>query len=144
VNANESTLSPSFVRTPGNFTVRYVEKVDGQVFAQPLYLSGATSSKLPGGWADGQTHNDVVFVVTENATLYAFDADQEPNYRPNVGFSNPIWSLHLVPAGNTTAIPIPQIDTDSAPDIRPLFGDTATPVIDPIQGIIYVVSALNQ
>jgi hypothetical protein len=40
-------------------------------------------------------------------------------------------------------VPIPQIDTDSALDIRPLFGDTATPVIDPQGGIIYVVSALK-
>ena len=106
-------------------------------------LSGATSSKLPGGWADGQTHNNVVFVVTENATLYAFDADQDPKYVKGHGTSNPIWMLHLVPTGNMTAVPIPQIDTNSAPDIRPLFGNTATPVIDPTQGIIYVVSALK-
>lgn len=143
VNANETVLTPSFVSTNGNLVVRYAEKVDGQIFAQPLYLSGATSGQLPGNWADGQQHKDVVFVVTENATLYAFDADQEPNYRPNVGFSNPIWSLHLAPAGNKTAVPMAQIDTDSALDIRPLFGDTATPVIDPKGGIIYVVSALK-
>jgi large repetitive protein len=143
VNANETILTPSFIRTNGNLVPLFSEKVDGQVFAQPLYLSGATSSKLPGGWADGQTHNNVVFVVTENATLYAFDADQDPKYVKGHGTSNPIWSLHLVPAGNTTAVPIPQIDTNSAPDIRPLFGDTATPVIDPLQGIIYVVSALK-
>jgi large repetitive protein len=143
VNANETVLTPSFVSTNGNLVVRYAEKVDGQIFAQPLYLSGATSGQLPGNWADGQQHKDVVFVVTENATLYAFDADQEPTYRPNTGFSNPIWSLHLVPAGNKTAVPMAQIDTDSALDIRPLFGDTATPVIDPKGGIIYVVSALK-
>src|ERR1700760_4135597 len=80
VNASETILTPSFVHTSGNLIPLFSEKVDGQVFAQPLYLSGATSSKLPGGWADGQTHNNVVFVVTENATLYAFDADQDPKY----------------------------------------------------------------
>ncbi len=143
VNANETILTPSFVHTSGNLIPLFSEKVDGQVFAQPLYLSGTTSSKLPGGWADGQTHNNVVLVVTENATLYAFDADQDPKYVKGHGTSNPIWSLHLVPTGNTTAVPIPQIDTNSAPDIRPLFGDTATPVIDATQGIIYVVSALK-
>jgi hypothetical protein len=143
VNANETILTPSFVHTNGNLIPLFSEKVDGQVFAQPLYVSGTTSSKLPGGWADGQTHNNVVFVVTENATLYAFDADQDPKYVKGHGTSNPIWSLHLVPTGNTTAVPIPQIDTNSALDIRPLFGDTATPVIDSRQGIIYVVSALK-
>jgi len=143
LNANETVLTPPFVHTSGNLVPLFSEKVDGQVFAQPLYLSGATSSKLPGGWADGQTHNNVVFVVTENATLYAFDADQDPKYVKGTGTSNSIWNFHLVPRGNTTAVPIPQIDTDSAPDIRPLFGDTATPVIDPTQGIIYVVSALK-
>jgi hypothetical protein len=143
VNANETILTPSFVHTSGNLIPLFSERVDGQVFAQPLYLSGTTSSKLPGGWADGQTHNNIVFVVTENATLYAFDADQDPKYVKGHGTSNPIWMLHLVPTGNTTAVPIPQIDTDSAPDIRPLFGNTATPAIDPTQGIIYVVSALK-
>gem|GEM_PF-1417601 len=143
VNANETVLTPSFVSTPNNFVPLFSEQVDGQVFAQPLYLSGATSRLLPGPWADGQTHNDVVFVVTENATLYAFDADQDPKYMKGTGSSHPIWSLHLVPGGNTTAVPIPKIDTNAANDIFPLFGDTATPVIDPTHGIIYVVSALK-
>ncbi|WP_353065579.1 malectin domain-containing carbohydrate-binding protein [Tunturibacter psychrotolerans] len=143
VNANESVLSPAFVQTPGNFVPLFSEQVDGQVFAQPLYLSGTTSSLIPGGWADGKTHNNVVFVVTENATLYAFDADGDSNYQPHTGSSNPIWKLHLVPTNNTTAVPIPKEDVHAADDITPLFGNTATPVIDPKQGIIYVVSALK-
>ncbi len=143
VNAGETTLTPGFVSTPGNLTVLYTEKVDGQVFAQPLFLSAATTQKVPGNWADGNQHKDVVFVVTENATLYAFDGDQEPNYKANTGFSNPIWSLHLVPAGNTTAVAIPKIDTSAANDIFPLLGVTETPVIDTVNGIIYVVSSLK-
>ena len=143
VNPSETTLSPSFVSTPGNVTLLYTEKVDGQVFAQPLFLSAASSAKLPGTWADGNPHNDVVFVLTENATLYAFDGDQEPTYKANTGFSNPIWSLHLVPSGNTTAVAIPKLDTNAANDINPLLGATATPVIDAVNGIIYVVSSLK-
>ena len=143
VNASETILSPAFVHTPGNFVPLFSEQVDGQVFAQPLYLSGAKSSLIPGGWADGKMHNNVVFVVTENATLYAFDADGDSNYQPHTGSSNPIWKLHLVPANNTTAVPIPKEDVNAADDITPLFGDTATPVIDPTLGIVYVVSALK-
>ncbi len=143
VNANETTLTPGFVKTPGNVTLLYTEKVDGQVFAQPLFLSAATTAKLPGQWADGNPHKDVVFVLTENATLYAFDGDQEPSYRANTGFSNPIWSLHLVPPGNTTAVAIPKLDTNAANDINPLLGATATPVIDALNGIIYVASSLK-
>ncbi len=143
VNASETILSPSFIRTPGNFVPLFSEQVDGQVFAQPLYLSGATSGLIPGGWQDGKTHNNVVFVVTENATLYAFDADGDSSYQPHTGSSHPIWKFHLVPTGNTTAVPIPKEDVHAADDITPLFGNTATPVIDPKQGIIYVVSALK-
>ena len=143
VNAGETVLNPSLVHTPGNFVPLFSERVDGQVFAQPLYLTGATSRLIPGGWADGQTHNNVVFVVTENATLYAFDADGDSKYQPHTGSSNPIWMLHLVPANNTTAVPIPKEDSNGPADITPLFGDTATPVIDPTNGIIYVVSALK-
>jgi large repetitive protein len=143
VNANETTLNPALISVQGNFVPLFSEQVDGQVFAQPLYLSGATTSQLPGGWADGKTHNNVVFVITENATLYAFDADADSKYKPNSGNSNPIWSLHLVPSGNTTALPIPLLDIGAAADIAPIFGDTATPVIDAKNGIIYVVSALK-
>ena len=143
VNANETVLTPAFLSTNGNLVVRYVEKVDGQIFAQPLYLSGATSSLLPGNWADGQVHKDVVFVVTENATLYAFDADQEPTYQPNVGFTHPIWSLHLVPPGNRSG------STNPSDRHRFRFGHQATVwryghAGNRSQGgIIYVVSALK-
>src|SRR5690348_4892287 len=69
-NQNETILTPSNVNA-SQFGKLVSYPVDGQVYAQPLYMPGLT--------INGTTHN-VVFVATENNTLYAFDADQ-------VGFS---------------------------------------------------------
>ena len=44
----------------------FTDAVDGQVYAQPLYIENL---KIANG-----THN-VAFVCTENNTVYAFDAD---------------------------------------------------------------------
>jgi hypothetical protein len=70
---------------------------------------------------NGVSHN-VVFVATENDTVYAFDGD---------GLSDsPLWSQHL-------AAPVPVNDPEG---IKPLLGITSTPVIDSTTGVMYVVT----
>src|SRR3989440_9735702 len=66
VNPNETILTPANVNASG-FGKLFSAAVDGQVYAQPLYLSGLSIT------AQG-THN-VVFVATEHDSLYALDAD---------------------------------------------------------------------
>ncbi|HZC42805.1 MAG TPA: pyrrolo-quinoline quinone, partial [Acidobacteriaceae bacterium] len=65
-NTHETALTPANVNV-NSFGKLFAQKVDGNVYAQPLFVPGLTMS-------DGQVHN-VLFVATENDSIYAFDAD---------------------------------------------------------------------
>ena len=66
VNPNETVLAPANVNQT-DFGKLFDIPVDGQVFAQPLYVSGVA---IPGKG----THN-VVYIATEHDSVYACDAD---------------------------------------------------------------------
>ncbi|MDP9159095.1 MAG: hypothetical protein M3O09_02550 [Acidobacteriota bacterium] len=110
----ETFLAPANVNT-ANFGILFSNTVDGAVFAQPLYMSNLSIG--------GATHN-VVFVATENDSVYAFDADKA---------GAPLWKVSLIPAGATT---VPTTLVGST--IFPKIGITGTPVIDPATGTLYV------
>jgi hypothetical protein len=95
--------------------------VDGDVYAQPLYLPHVDIANR-GAF-------DVVFVATEHGSVYAFDAT-----KPG---ALPIWKTSFIdPALDIT--PIASRDA-SCPFIRPELGITPTPVIDPATGTLYVL-----
>ena len=66
-NLAESILTPSTV-TPSQFGLLFTDAIDAAAYAQPLYVPNVS---IPGQG----THN-VVYVATENDSVYAFDADQ--------------------------------------------------------------------
>jgi hypothetical protein len=116
---NEAILNTSNVN-PSQFGKRVTYPVDGQVYAQPLYLPNLT--------VGGRTH-DVVFAATENDTVYAFDADAPSAQAP-------LWKTSLLPAG-ATAVPS---SFQACGDLQPIIGITSTPVIDRGTNTMYVVA----
>src|SRR6185312_11088208 len=65
VNLQELALTPATVKS-STFGKLFSRAVDGQIYAQPLYVANLTIA--------GAKHN-VVFVATEHSSIYAFDAD---------------------------------------------------------------------
>ena len=127
-NLNETLLTPSNVNTQ-SFGLLFTQPVDGEVYAQPLYLSQVD-------FPDHTTHN-LVFVVTAHDSVFAFDADS--NVRTD---AQPIWHASFTdPAAGITSVPI----DDIAPDpVSPEVGITSTPVIDPDTQTIYVVARTKE
>jgi len=113
VNLQETTLTTTNVNA-NQFGLLFSHAVDGQIYAQPLYVSGLTM-------ADKKLHN-VVYVATEHNTVYAFDAD-------DATVTAPLWSLNVGPSGS-----------NSCDNLAPEVGITSTPVIDQQAGTIYFVS----
>ena len=70
-NTNETILTPGNVNQ-ATFGKLFSNAVDGYVYAQPLYFSNLT---MGAGTAQAGTTHNVVFIATENDTVYAFDAD---------------------------------------------------------------------
>src|ERR1039458_4603425 len=121
-NLQETLLTTSNVNV-ANFGKLFSLPVDGNIFAQPLYVPALTIG--------GATHN-VVYVATAQNSVFAFDADS--------GNTTPLWSVNL-------GTPVPSQDicvTDPVEcpytDVIPVIGILATPVIDPVSLTIYVVA----
>ncbi|MEA3124336.1 MAG: hypothetical protein QOD67_1355 [Caballeronia sp.] len=113
---NETALTPATVKS-ATFGKLGFYSVDGPVDAEPLYLS---SMAIAGG-----THN-VLYVATENASVYAFDADTGAI----------LWKTTTLANGETPS------DSLGCFQISPTIGVTATPVIDRSRGpngAMYVV-----
>src|ERR1700730_13194196 len=136
-NNNETTLTPSNVNS-NTFGKLFSYQIDGQAYAQPLYVAGVTMGS--GTVQAGTTHN-VVFVATEHDSVYAFDADSN-------GGSNasPLWKITLLDSAHgagsgTTTVPNGDVGTD---DINPEIGITATPVIVAASNTLYVVGKTKE
>jgi hypothetical protein len=130
-NLQETQLTPLNVN-PGTFGLQVTYPVDGQIYGQPLVKTGVSI---------GGVLHDVVFVVTEHDSVYAFDA-------ANFGGANtsPLWHDSFLTSGlpGATAITtVPSSVTGSA-DITPEIGITATPTIDRNTGTLYIVSKTQE
>ncbi|HEX4808880.1 MAG TPA: hypothetical protein VH325_08120 [Bryobacteraceae bacterium] len=122
LNPYETVLTPANVRS--SFSKNFSVTVDGQVYAQPLYVPD-----LP---IPGKGIHNVVFVATEHDSVYAFDADS------NAGVNAaPLWQVSLLLPGATTIM----AELTDCGQITPEIGITATPVIDRSARTIYVVAS---
>ncbi len=108
LNAQETILTLSNVNSTQFGKIGF-DTVDGLVDAEPLYAANVN--------AGGATRN-VLYVATENDSVYAFDADT----------GTQIWKTSIIGRGETTS------DDRSCSQITPQIGITSTPVIDRTQG----------
>jgi len=120
-NVSETVLTPQNVNS-NQFGKRFALSVDGDVYAQPLYVPGV---EIP-----GKGTHDVVFIATEHDTVYAFDAQGNP--------SAPLWQASFLTADGTIST-VPGQDVE-CPFIKPEIGITSTPVIDLKTGTLYVLA----
>lgn len=126
VYSHEMALSPASLAS-GSLHKAESYPVDGQVYAQPLYIPGV---RIAGG-----TYN-VVIVATEHDSVYAFDADQTTP-------APPFWKLSLLTPG-ATAVKFTDVFPPDAIAIQPEVGITGTPVIDPATHTLYVADMEKQ
>jgi hypothetical protein len=126
-NLRETILTPANVNAE-QFGKLFSYAVDGQVYAQPLYVP---SLNIP-----GKGMHNVVYVATEHNTVYAFDADSNTGQN-----TQPLWQVSLTGPGETT---VSAADAMNCAAITPEIGITGTPVIDPAAATLYVVAATKR
>jgi len=117
-NLSETVLTPANVNAT-KFGKMGFYSVDGKVDGQPVYLSQVSIS--------GQGTHNVLYVVSEHASVYAFDADS----------GTTLWHASLLGSGETTS------DPHNCFQIAPEIGITSTPVIDRSRaphGALYTVA----
>jgi hypothetical protein len=121
-NLQEYALTSTVLATAGAFGRLFTCSItDGPVYGQPLYVANLAIS--------GGTHN-VVFVATQQNTVYAFDADASPCIT--------YWKMNLDPAGST---PTPNTANEGDSDINGPYGIFGTPVIDLSTQVLYAVAS---
>ena len=122
-NLTELALNTENVNAD-HFGKLFARDVDGQVYAQPLYVANL---KMPGHGV-----RNVLFVATEHNSVYAFDAD-DPAAKA------PFWTVNLGPS-----VPASEIYITKWTDMNEEIGITGSPVIDPASGMIYLVTKTKE
>jgi hypothetical protein len=122
LNPNETRLTPANV-TVSSFGKLFTQSVDGIIVGQPLYASQVLMN-------DGNVHN-VVYVATQNNSVYAFDADSAQGNN-----ASPLWSVSL----NDGGTPDPIADYGCTGTHYTQIGIMGTPAIDPGVTTLYIVA----
>ncbi len=138
-NLFETQLTTASVSS-GGFGMLFSLPVDGQIYAQPLYVSNL---RFP----NGSVHN-VVYVATMHNTVYAFDADKPagPLWTRPFGNSVGYEFMKMSPAKGSFRLFVqngcktPPANLNVPHNIEPEIGITSTPVIDFSSNTIYVVA----
>jgi hypothetical protein len=120
---NETVLTPLNVNVNTFGRIAQTGHLDGVVFAQPLYIRNLAIA--------GGTHN-VLFICTENDSVYALDAANPSQVLWQRSFIDP--ANGIVPANGSFG---------GRTGIGPSVGISGTPVIDPATQTLYV-SAMTE
>ena len=123
-NARDGAFTQETILMPSNVNSTLFGKlvsypVDGQIYAQPLYMS---QLKINGA------KHDVVFVVTQNNSVYAFDADAS-----NQQGATTFWQVNLGP----------HVTKNDISGVNPYVGILSTPVIDATTNTLYLVAEVT-
>jgi len=124
-NLLETILTPQNVNV-GQFGRIAFFPVDGDVYAQPLYVP---KLEIP-----GRGSHSVVFIATEKDSVYAFDADATS--------TEPLWQVSFVDAKKYIS-PVSNRDV-FCPFIQPDVGITSTPVIDLSSKTLYALARTRE
>jgi hypothetical protein len=119
VNSQELVLTPRNV-TSSTFGKLFSCLLDGYAYAQPLYMANLATP--------GNGTRNVIFVATENDSVFAFDADASPCVL--------LWKASLIPAGSQAVL----AGNLGSNDVSPFIGITGTPVVGASASALYVVA----
>jgi hypothetical protein len=119
-NTNETILTPANV-TSSRFGKLGAFAVDGKIDAQPLYLSNVA---IP-----NKGNKNILYVVTEHDSVFAFDADSVSG--STSGF---LWMTPVLQVGETPS------DDRNCGQVSPEIGITSTPVIDRARKALYLIA----
>jgi len=122
-NLKETILTPESVNS-SRFGKVFTIKVDGDLYAQPLYLPQLS---LP-----GKGKHNTIFLATEHDSVYAFDAD---------GPGDPFWHVNFTNGTTVTTVAAREV---RCPFIRPEVGITPTPAIDTLTGTLYLLARTKE
>ncbi len=132
VNPYESTLRASTLNSAHHPAPRWLAATDGLIYTQPLYVYQLS---INGG------NKNIVYVATENNSVYAFDADSTASTGTVLAQANLNNASDL--GSGYTEIAVPYTDLPGrCNNIQPEAGITGTPVIDVsvTPPVLYVVS----
>ncbi len=115
-NPKETILTLHNVNTQSFGKLGYFP-VDGEIYAQPLYVSGVTIT--------GHGTRNVVYIATMHNSVYAIDAAAPQS-------TVPLWQVNLGPSVPSSVL--------NFTDILPEVGILSTPVIDLTAQAMYLVS----
>jgi hypothetical protein len=130
-NLTETVLTTTNVNV-SQFGKLFERAVDDEIYAQPLYVEGVSIS--------GLGIRNVVYVATNNDSVYAFDADDP-------AAAAPIWRVNYTDpaAGILTGS---RTDVGQAcgtyVDFARNIGIVGTPVIDPVSQTMYLVARTKE
>ena len=130
-NLGETVLTTTNVNV-SQFGKLFERAVDDEIYAQPLYVEGVS--------VPGVGIRNVVYVATNNDSVYAFDADDP-------AASAPLWRVNYTnPAAGI--VPVSRTDVGQAcgtyVDFAGNIGIGGTPVIDAVAQTMYFVTRTKE